>query len=87
MDFTYEPNRISLISDNNNLLAEVTFPDVDENIVNINHTYVHPDLRGQQVADTLMRLALGDIQKSGLTFTATCPYAVRWLERHPEHKP
>ena len=31
MDFTYEPNRISLISDNNNLLAEVTFPDVDEN--------------------------------------------------------
>ncbi len=87
MNYVHESNRISLSSPQDELLAEITFPLAHDHVVNINHTYVHPDLRGQQVADTLMRLALGDIQKSGLTFTATCPYAVRWLERHPEHKP
>ncbi|MFR4973684.1 MAG: GNAT family N-acetyltransferase [Butyricicoccus pullicaecorum] len=87
MNYVHESNRISLSSPQGELLAEITFPLTHDHVVNINHTYVHPDLRGQQIADTLMRLALGDIQKSGLTFTATCPYAVRWLERHPEHKP
>ena len=87
MNYVHESNRISLSSPQDELLAEITFPLAHDHVVNINHTYVHPDLRGQQVADTLMRLALDDIQKSGLTFTATCPYAVRWLERHPEHKP
>ena len=87
MNYVHESNRIFLSSPQGELLAEITFPLAHDNVVNINHTYVHPDLRGQQVADTLMRLALDDIQKSALTFTATCPYAVRWLERHPEHKP
>ena len=87
MNYVHESNRISLSSPQGELLAEITFPLAHDHVVNINHTYVHPHLRGQQVADTLMRLALGDIQKSGLTFTATCPSAVRWLERHPEHKP
>ena len=87
MNYVHEYNRIYLSSPLGELVAEITFTLTHDHVVNINHTYVHPDLRGQQVADTLMRLALGDIQKSGLTFTATCPYAVRWLERHPEHKP
>lgn len=87
MNYVHESNRISLSSPTGDLLAEITFPLERDQVVNINHTYVHPDLRGQQIADTLMRLALADIREQGLSFVATCPYAVRWLERHPEHKP
>lgn len=86
MNYTHEPNRIFACPPQGELIAEITFPFCHDQIVNINHTYVHPDLRGQQVADTLMRLALADIRANGWSFEATCPYAVRWLERHPEEK-
>ena len=85
MDFTYEPNRISLISDNNNLLAEVTFPDVDEKIVNINHTYVDESLRGQGIAGRLMEAAAGLLQKQNKKVVLTCPYAIQWFSRHHEY--
>lgn len=36
MNFIYSPNKIFLLDKNNKTIAEVTFPDVDENTVNIN---------------------------------------------------
>ena len=47
MNFTYTPNKIALYHSDSNLLAEVTFPDVDDKTVNINHTFVDDSLRGQ----------------------------------------
>ena len=35
------------------LLAEITFPFVKNQIVDINHTFVHTDLRGQGMAGVL----------------------------------
>lgn len=56
MGFTYGSNQIALYHSDNNLLAEVTFPTVDQNTVNINHTFVDDSLRGQGVAGQLMEL-------------------------------
>lgn len=47
MNYVHESNRISLSSPQGELLAEITFPLAHDHVVNINHTYVHPDLRGQ----------------------------------------
>lgn len=46
MDFIYEENRITLSGDNGATLTEVSFPDVDADTVNIDHTLVDDFLRG-----------------------------------------
>jgi uncharacterized protein len=85
MDFIYENNRIYLNDDNNNMIAEITFPNVSKEVVNINHTYVDKSLRGQGVADKLMTSLIEYLKENNIKANATCSYAVDWLNNHPEH--
>lgn len=48
MDFITERNMI-YACDDSKTLAEVTFPNIDDTTVDINHTFVDPSLRGQGV--------------------------------------
>ena len=50
----------------------------------IDHTFVDASLRGQGVADRLVRAALEQIQANGGTAAATCSYAAAWLDKHPQ---
>lgn len=86
MKFKYETNRIYLENDSKECIAEVTFPSISENEVNINHTYVDKSLRGQGVADKLLTALVHDLKKTNIKAVATCSYAVDWFENHPEHK-
>ena len=85
MNFTYNSNQIALFHSDNNLLAEVTFPDIDENTVNINHTYVDDSLRGQGIAGQLMEAAAKQLRSQGKKAVLTCYYAIAWFEKHPEY--
>lgn len=49
--------------------------------VNVFHTWVPDSLRGQGVADALMKACLHWCQQQHYELVATCGYAVRWLER------
>lgn len=85
MNFTCEQNKIFLLGENNKILAEVTFPDIDENTVDINHTFVDDSLRGQGVAGELMERAAEQLQTQNKKVMLTCSYAVKWFEKHPEY--
>lgn len=87
MDFVHNENQIALYSENNDLLAEITFPYTDEkkDTVNINHTFVDPSLRGQGMAGKLMAALIDEITKRNLKAVPTCSYAVGWFEKHPEY--
>lgn len=85
MDFIYTQDRIYLPDDHNNLLAEVTFPAVDNQTVDINHTYVSDYLRGQGVAGQLMEAAAKQLRAQDKKAILTCSYAVKWFEKHPEY--
>lgn len=50
------------------------------------HTYVPQEQRGRKVAEKLVRHALDDTMRNGYTFTPTCPYVERFVEKHPEYK-
>ena len=50
MKYIHEPHRIFACDPDGQLLAEITFPFSASEVVNINHTYVHPALRGQATA-------------------------------------
>lgn len=86
MDFKYESERIYLENEEGECIAEVTFPVIGENKVNVNHTYVDRSLRGQGVADKLLTALAQDLKKNNKTAVASCSYAIDWFEKHPEYK-
>lgn len=84
MEYAVEEDRIYAADESGKVLAEVTFPTTDGVSV-IDHTFVDPSLRGQGVADKLLRLAADTILKRGNKIAATCTYGVAWFARHPEY--
>ena len=85
MEFKYESNRIYMNNDQGVTIAEVTFPNVKDKIVDINHTYVDDSLRGQGVAGKLMIDAAQQLRKEGKKAILTCPYAVSWFSKNKEY--
>ena len=83
MPFVTESNRI-YYEQEGRTLAEITFPALDDTTVNIDHTFVDECLRGQGVAGWLMELAAAELERTGRKAVATCSYARRWLENHPD---
>ena len=85
LELTRETTRIYALNEEGKLVAEITFPMTAPGIYTIDHTFVDPSLRGQGAADALVRAALEQIRENGGQAEATCSYALRWLEKHPEH--
>lgn len=86
MEFQYEENRIYLEDEDGQEVAEVTFPALNENVVNINHTYTDPSLRGQGIASKLMLELAKKLRRENKQAMVSCPYAVTWFDRHEEYK-
>ncbi len=84
MQWHIESNRIYATDDSSQLLAEITFPAIHNDVVDINHTFVSPALRGQGVAGQLMEKAVWQIKNTGRRCRASCSYAVQWMQRHTE---
>lgn len=84
MTFQYEENRIFAQDEQGRLVAEITFPACGEGLVDIDHTFVDPFLRGQGVAGQLVRAAAGRIRQTRRRAVASCSYAARWFAEHPE---
>ena len=63
MELNFEDNRIYLQKENGDLLAEITFPNISDKFVNINHTFLDNSMRGQGVAGELMISAAEMLRK------------------------
>ena len=85
MEFIYTPGRIYAEDKRGRLLAEVTFPTVSENIVEIDHTCVDDSLRGQGIAGKLMERTAQVLAESGQKAVCSCSYAQAWFAKHPEY--
>lgn len=85
MGYEAERDAVRLVADDGKVLAEVTFPQVEPGIVEIDHTFVDESLRGQGVAGELLARAASTIAASGFIARPTCSYAVSWFKKHPEH--
>lgn len=82
MNWNYEDGRIYAENVENELMAEVTYVPMGDRKVNINHTYVNPALRGQGVAGEMLKLLAEYLRENGLKASATCSYAVSWLNKN-----
>ena len=61
MEFIYRENEIVLESPEGKTLARVTFPALDAETVEIDHTFVDDSLRGQGVAGKLLEAAAAEL--------------------------
>ena len=86
LKYICEQNRIFASDDNDRFVAEITFPEIRKGVVDINHTFVDPSLRGQGIASQLVKAAYHEIKKRGMKAVATCPYVVDWFAMHKEYQ-
>ena len=84
MKFSYSENRIYLNDGTGKTVAEVTFPPVSKDIVNIDHTFVDDSLRGQGIAGDLLLAVAQLLRKKRMKAYPTCSYAIHWFSEHPE---
>lgn len=84
MEFISETNRIYSENDEGKLIAEITFPALDDDTVAIDHTFVDAALRGQGVAGQLMQKAVVQLRRVRKKIKPVCSYAQKWFSEHPE---
>lgn len=82
MQFFKEENRIYATNKNNEIVAEVTFYEIQNEVYNIDHTFVDDSLRGQGIGSKLVQEAVDTIKEKGAKIQATCPFASKWLEEN-----
>lgn len=86
LEFMFEEDRVYAQDKTGKLLAEVTFPEKEPGVAEIDHTFVDDSLRGQGIAGNLLDMAVSVIRMHGQKARPTCSYAVSWFEKHPAHK-
>jgi len=82
MDWKYEKGRIFYNDEKGELMAEATYVDLGNKIIDIDHVYVNPVLRGQGVAEKVMKEVVCFLKKEGIKANATCSYANSWLKKN-----
>jgi len=86
MDFITENNRIYSVDANGKVISEITFPEVENGVVDINRTFVDSSLRGQGVAGKLMELAFNKIDQLNKKTVLSCPYAEKWVAQNEQYQ-
>lgn len=64
--------------------AYVSYKLIDGGL-DIRHTIVPDEIGGRGIASALVKATYDYAVANRLTPVATCSYAVKWLERHPEY--
>ena len=64
--------------------AAMTYSRAGEGLIIIDHTEVPAALRGRKVGEQLVRQAVEDARREGVSVIPLCPFAKAQIDRHPE---
>ncbi len=81
MNFIKLPHSIYSKDENGKILAEITFPEIQQGFYNIQETYLSESYYSQELAQELIKMAIATIEEAGGKFTSTNPYVSGWIER------
>lgn len=84
MAFVVYENTI-VYKEDGKVLAEVAFPPIGIGTVDICKTHVDESLRGQGMAAKLMEQTACELRKTNRKAVATCSYAIKWFDEHPDY--
>ena len=79
MDIKKRGNSFYSGDDPQNPQGKITFVPQENEVLNINHTFTDPAMRGQGIARRLVERLAQYAREEGYTLTATCPYAKKVL--------
>lgn len=71
--------------DEQNPTAEITFKETGGNELNVDHTYVSEELRGEGIAGKLVEQMVSYAREEGKKINPTCSYAKEKIEKTPEY--
>jgi predicted GNAT family acetyltransferase len=77
-DVTHLPGRSRFESG----AAYLTYREADGRF-DLQHTIVPDEMAGQGVGGSLVQAAVDYARGAGLELVVTCPFAKKWLEKHP----
>lgn len=85
MEYTinHQPERYLFTTEVEGYTAYVEYR-LHSGALDIIHTIVPPPIEGRGIAGALVKRTYEYAAEQGLKPEATCSYAVRWLERHPD---
>lgn len=81
MEFITENERI-ICRENDREVAEITFPETEKNVFDINHTFVDESMQGRGIAAQLVRRAINEINLRGGEIKTSCSYARKYVEKN-----
>lgn len=64
--------------------AEMTYSRAGEGLIIIDHTEVPAALRGSKIGERMVRQAVEDARREGVSIIPLCPFAKAQIDRHPE---
>lgn len=74
------------IDEDGEWIAEMTYFRSGDCEITIDHTEVDPKLRGEGIAADLIAEAVKFARAEQLKIKATCPYAKKEIDEHPEYE-
>ncbi len=81
MDFMTKIDRIICL-ENGRVVGVVTYSEIENNVFDINHTFVDESMQGRGVAAQLIRRAINDINQRGGEIKTSCSYARKYVEKN-----
>lgn len=64
--------------------AELSYEQPREGVLDLLHTFVPAEARGEGVGEALVNRALDHARENGLKVIPSCPFVARWLDAHPD---
>ncbi|WP_077324503.1 GNAT family N-acetyltransferase [Virgibacillus siamensis] len=72
--------------DEQNPVAEITYKEKGNDVLEVDHTYTADELRGQGIAGKLVGKMVEFAKEQDKKIEATCPYAKEKIEKTPEYR-
>lgn len=72
--------------DEQNPIAEITYKEAGGNELNVDHTYVSGELRGEGIGGQLVDKIVSYARDEGKKIDPTCSYAKKKMEETPEYR-
>ena len=82
----HEPDARRFVLDLPGGTGVITYRELAERVLDLDHTFVPPALRGGGVASQLAEHALRYARERGYRVIPSCPFVAAFIERHPQHR-
>ncbi|SUO97705.1 GNAT family N-acetyltransferase [Suttonella ornithocola] len=82
---TKDNNRF-IYQENNEILGEISFTPIENQIIRAEHTYVHPEVRGKGIAGQLLDALADYARENQLKIQPICSYAVSAFKKSDKYQ-